>query len=36
MLVKMDVDDFILLTIFGRKRQNFDIGDIFRMLVPDE
>ena len=31
----IDVGDFILMTIFGCKWQNFDIGDIFWILVPD-
>ena len=29
----IDVDDFILVTMFGYWWRNFDIGDIFRMLV---
>ena len=32
---QMDVGDFKLVTIFGCWWQNFDIGDIFWVLVPD-
>ena len=32
---QVNVGDFMLVTIFGCWWQNFDIGDIFWMLVPD-
>ena len=32
---QVDVDDFMLVTIFVCWWQNFDVGAIFRMLVPD-
>ena len=31
----IDVGEFMLVTIFGCWRQNFDIGDLFWMLLPD-
>ena len=31
----MEVGDFMLVIIFACYWQNFDIGDIFWMLVPD-
>ena len=29
-----DVDDYKMVTIFWCRRQNFDVGDIFLILVP--